>query len=293
VRELNRNSNILMRTRIGLIILATSIGLALTVIVAAAAGPTDFDASCKEGPQFAKTGDLITYTIIAMNTGDSVTGVVLSDALPSEVTLVNCTYYTQSLGTAIPSCDQNHVWEADFDPGDRITTTIVVSVTGSAKQHPMINRAYLSWDSYQKEMVYTTTLNPQTTTYLPLILYQQDPYEPNDTREQAYGPLVSNQAYTSYIYTEFDQRDYYYLTLPSTGSITVDLIVPDCCDYDLYLYDSPTGSYVAASNYMGKGLDEHIDYGAGQAGTVYYILVYSFYQDHSSEDPYVLNATFP
>jgi hypothetical protein len=26
---------------------------------------------------------------------------------------------------------------------------------------------------------------------------------------------------------------------------------------------------------------------------VYYVLVYSFYQDHSPEDPYVLNAAFP
>ena len=134
--------------------------------------------------------------------------------------------------------------------------------------------------------------------YLPLTLrrwtwwHQHDTYEPNDTREEAYGPLTSGQDYTSHIYLESDQRDYYTMILTSAGPIVVDLTVPACCDYDLYLYDSPTGDFIAASNYMGKGLDEHLEYSASHAGT-YYILVYSPYKDYSSEYPYQLHPTFP
>ena len=135
--------------------------------------------------------------------------------------------------------------------------------------------------------------------YLPLTLrqwatwYQYDTYEPNNTREEAHGPLNSEQSYDSYIYNENDQRDYYYLTPASSGSIVVDLTVPACCDYDLYLYDSLTGDFIAASNYMGKGLNEQMTYNSAQAGTTYYILVYSPYQDYSDQDQYQLQPTFP
>jgi len=145
----------------------------------------------------------------------------------------------------------------------------------------------------------TTTWVGPSRIYLPLTLrqwvawYEYDTHEPNNTREEAYGPLSSGQNYYSYIYNESDQRDYYYLTPTSSGSIVVSLAVPACCDYDLYLYDSLTGSFIAASNYMGKGLDEQMTFSPAQAGTKYYVLVYSPYQDYSDQDQYRLRATFP
>jgi hypothetical protein len=133
--------------------------------------------------------------------------------------------------------------------------------------------------------------------YLPLVVYEYpywDTYEPNDTRVQAYGPLVSGQAYTSYIYSAADRMDYYSTTITAPGnSIVVDLTVPACCDYDLYLYDSLTGNYVAAANYMGLGLDEHMVYTTPQVGVTYYILVYSPYRHHSRTTPYYLKPVFP
>ncbi|MGD1997262.1 MAG: CARDB domain-containing protein, partial [Anaerolineae bacterium] len=55
------------------------------------------------------------------------------------------------------------------DGGDRITTTLAVTVTAGTMRWPLVNCAYLSWDTSQKEMCFTTTVNPSLL-YLPLIM---------------------------------------------------------------------------------------------------------------------------
>jgi len=300
MKEQSHYPSMPLRARIGLIILVTAIGLLLTMgVVVAQTGP-NFDESYKTGPLFADINDVITYTIVAMNTGEAVQDVVLSDTLPGFVTLATKCTYNDGDGNWDCANQPGHgyLWEEKFGQGKRITTTFAVTVNAGTLVWPLVNRAYLSWGSSTKTLVFTTTVNP-CRIYLPLTLrqwvawYQYDTYEPNNTREEAYGPLNSGQSYYSHIYNESDQRDYYYLPLTSSGSIVVNLTVPACCDYDLYLYNSLTGNFVAASNYTGKGLDEQMTYNSAQASATYYILVYSPYKDHSDQEQYQLRATFP
>lgn len=127
--------------------------------------------------------------------------------------------------------------------------------------------------------------------WLPIVIksYRPDPYEPNDSSSQAYGPLVSGVIYRSYVWSPND-RDWYYINVSALNTITIDLDVPSVADYDLYLYDSSATNLVAKSDSYGNGVDEHIEYEPNQIGK-YYILVYP-YQGYSDTDPYSLVATF-
>lgn len=257
-------------------------------------------------PQEVMMGDVITYTIVAMNTGDTVTDVVLLDDLPGGVEFVlgSCTYdigpdpQPSSLDLPCNSSfpTESQVWQEDLATGTHITTTFAATVTEDAAQGPLENCAYLNWDIIQKEMCFSTTV--KTHIYLPLIMrqwvwwYQYDIYEPNNTRQQAYGPLVSNQVYEAYIWDELDKSDYYSITATSSNTIIVDLWnIPDGCDYDLYLYDTPTGpAPIASSNQYGS-VDEHISYPSPTVGTIYYIRVYA-YSDFNNQQPYRLKVIY-
>jgi len=170
MKERGSHTGIPLAARIGLSICAAGIGLALTLIVVVAQAP-NFDSSYKTGPLFADTGDVIAYTIVAANTGDqAVSNVALSDTLPVGTTFVTCTYVISGDYVPYHPCNlPNPLWVEDFDPGGRITTTLIVQVTGGTMQWPLRNCAYLLWDSSQKEMCFTTTLNPPRQ-YLPVIM---------------------------------------------------------------------------------------------------------------------------
>jgi uncharacterized repeat protein (TIGR01451 family) len=202
-------------------------------------------------PPDARTGDVITYTIVAVNTGDSVSDVVLSDTLPGGVAFVpgSCTYHVAppgSLSLHLPCNDlipgQNQlVWQEDMSHGTRITTTFLVTITvpaGSA-HWPLQNCAHLSWSVIQEESCATSLANPTFHIYLPLIMrFREDLYEPNNTFADAYGPLESARPYRAYIWDATDEDDYYY-TSPLTGTpstLWARLFVPLGYDYDLYVY---------------------------------------------------------
>jgi uncharacterized repeat protein (TIGR01451 family) len=142
-----------------LTVLATAIGLLLALAVVTAQAPPDFDSSYKTGPQYADLGDLIHYTIVAVNTGGPVQNVVLSDSLPSGVQFIpgSCTYTYDGQSWNCGD-DLHQMWQANFASGDRITTTLAVWVTASTAQWPLVNHAYLSWNGDEKEMVFTTTV---------------------------------------------------------------------------------------------------------------------------------------
>lgn len=118
----------------------------------------DFSMSHKTGPLFAKTGDVITYTIVAVSAGGAVQNVVLSDTLPGGVVFVpgSCTYDD---GDGIWNCNSlDQMWRENFPPGGRITTTFTVTVTPGTLRLPLINHAFLGWADGQQEMVFTTTV---------------------------------------------------------------------------------------------------------------------------------------
>jgi hypothetical protein len=109
-----------------------------------------------------------------------------------------------------------------------------------------------------------------------------DSYEPNDTFEQAAGPLALGQAYQSYIWDEGD-IDNYLLQVDHGGTISMDLTdIPTVGDYDLFLY-AETGELLASSEL--RIAREHIE--QYLAPGIYYVSVRTF-AGFSRNEPYAL-----
>jgi uncharacterized repeat protein (TIGR01451 family) len=159
-------------TRVGQGIVAIIIGVTLTliaVVAIATAQASNFDSSYKTGPPFAETNDVITYTIVAVNTGGPVTDVLLSDPVPNGTVFVpgSCTYRRQ--GSASQICaPPPDLWQEDFATGDRITTSFAVQVTEGSMGWPLANCANLNWDGNQKVICISTIVNPWSI-YLPIV----------------------------------------------------------------------------------------------------------------------------
>ncbi|NPV60202.1 MAG: hypothetical protein HPY75_11160, partial [Actinobacteria bacterium] len=113
-----------------------------------------------------------------------------------------------------------------------------------------------------------------------------DPYEPNDTIEQAYGPL-SLGSYEALIYPEGDS-DFYSIDVPSRcRALRITLTsIPESCDYDLRLYDAAGEQIDGSGNENNQ--DKRIDR-ANPAQGRYYIEVMS-YETYSESDTYVLGV---
>ncbi|MBN1502094.1 hypothetical protein JW930_01000 [Candidatus Woesearchaeota archaeon] len=133
----------------------------------------------------------------------------------------------------------------------------------------------------------TSSSSTSSTTSTTLI---QDSYEPNDFPGEAYGPLLFNQAYISYI-LEGDPDDYYTVNLQTLIPVTITLDVPDDADYDLILYwfDGQTFNEVAASTNHGN-TRETLPYTPEVMGT-YYVRVFP-YEHCYSLIPYTLTVVF-
>ena len=113
------------------------------------------------------------------------------------------------------------------------------------------------------------------------------PNEPNDSFDQAYGPLESDQVLQSYIDTEGDW-DYYYFEA-GEGRIEVSLTdIPSDADYDLLLFDV---SRDELGRTTGLGDSEQLDVETSKAGK-HYVVVMAF-SGFSSDQPYSLKAIFP
>jgi hypothetical protein len=134
--------------------------------------------------------------------------------------------------------------------------------------------------------------------YLPVVLrnwaswYQYDAYEPNDSPEQAYGPIQSGQAYRSYIWNPTDTSDYYHFTPSAAAPVQVTLSqIPSGCDFDLYAYyyDGSDYQLIAYSNRSGTA-NESISF-TSVAGRQYFVRVYR-YAGSSSQSRYRLVATY-
>jgi hypothetical protein len=150
---------------------------------------------------------------------------------------------------------------------------------------------YSPWSNTRSVQV-TTQSNPSQV-YLPLVLRNwstsTDPYEPNDTFETAWGPLVSGATYYGFFPTTADNNDFYYIDLPAAHSIEVWLTgLPAGNDYDLYLYDA-AHVYIQHSGNVGT-VDEHILVSNKPAGR-YYIRV-TREAGTSATQPYALRAVY-
>jgi uncharacterized repeat protein (TIGR01451 family) len=182
MKTLCQNTGIPPLTKKGWVVAVVigSVVLALTAVVAVAQ-ESSFASSYKMGPRFAKTDDVISYTIAAANTGPPLSDVLLSDPVPDGAVYIvgSCTY--RRPGDRPMSCNAPpDLWLEDFAAGDLITTTFAVQVTAGTMNWPLINRAYLNWEDprqggYTKEISCTTVVNPRFSNYLPLIMRDYPP----------------------------------------------------------------------------------------------------------------------
>jgi hypothetical protein len=129
--------------------------------------------------------------------------------------------------------------------------------------------------------------------YLPLMMreYTHNRYEPNNSPEQAFGPLISGQVYWAFIWDETDTDDYYHFTPTTTAEVTVELTnVPVGKDYDLWVY-SYDGTYnvVDYSDRPGNA-DEDLGF-VPVARETYYVRVRP-YSGFSNIQPYYLKVVY-
>lgn len=145
---------------------------------------------------------------------------------------------------------------------------------------------YSPWSEPQDAHV-----GPWPSIRLPIVVrnYFHDPYEPNDTFADAWGPLVSGVTYHAHFPTESDEDDYYYFDMPATHRVEMWLtdILPGN-DHALYLYDAAHVFVDFSDNYGAE--DEHIVQISLLAGR-YYVRVERF-QGTTQTQPYALRVVF-
>ncbi|HDD25087.1 MAG TPA: hypothetical protein ENF52_06595 [Chloroflexi bacterium] len=137
----------------------------------------DFSGSSKVGPPEAERGDVVTYTIVTINSGDQISDVVLSDPPLTGLTFARCHYETIG-GSNSQACNQPpDLWTHDMDNNERITTTIAFTVTAGTLRWPVVNCATLrSGDiTWQEICAPETLLNAKAYIYLPAVLRSYPP----------------------------------------------------------------------------------------------------------------------
>jgi uncharacterized repeat protein (TIGR01451 family) len=160
---------ILAPKKFAVIALAAVIALSLALSVVGVALQTpDFSGSYKTGPAYTRDGDVIAYTILAVNTGESVEDVLLSDTLPLYATFIagSCIYRT-SWGPPQYCGPMDKLWQEDLNTGTSVITTFNVKVTRDTTGAPLINCAHLSWDGGRQELCFETVVDPGT--FLPFL----------------------------------------------------------------------------------------------------------------------------
>ncbi len=118
--------------------------------------------------------------------------------------------------------------------------------------------------------------------------YCTDAYEDNDSTASAWGPLFPGVDESPKICSTADV-DWFYLSAPGPGKISLSMTPPAAADYNLSLY-GPSGIQLRHSG-LGTGLNEGITYNARMAGT-YYVKVEGVDGSHNSSIPYTLSYSF-
>lgn len=120
-----------------------------------------------------------------------------------------------------------------------------------------------------------------------------DPYEPNDTFAQAWGPLPLNTDFWGFFNCERDtDRDFYFFDLPSAGRVIIELTnIPANSDYDLTLYNCPNVSCLVVHSGQSGNAEERIDVNI-PAGR-YYVRVVRSDASPLVSQPYRLRVSYP
>lgn len=232
----------------------------------------------------------------------------------STVTLDPCTELAEAAlaGPPTGTVGIGHTFTVTLGPADADPpiTYFWQATEQLPEAHPLLDRytdtMQFTWDVAGSQHVTVTASNPCAVTvsafhtitiesetwyvYLPLALrnHISDLYEPNDTPEQAYGPLVSGTPYFGLFPDSADTFDYYYIDILTLEPIDIHLTVPAQLDLDLWLYRGQTA--VSGSGTVGKGIDEALEFTPEQTG-IYHILVYRAVGSHPTAS-YALVARY-
>jgi len=116
-----------------------------------------------------------------------------------------------------------------------------------------------------------------------------DPYEPNDSYAQAYGPVTSGFPYNGYITSRTDV-DFFKIVGGSAFDLRVDLTVP--ADYDMYLVRKNGEQYVIIDSSVNMNQTPELIQRSGLSAGEYYVAVlYLWNNDNYSPNPYELTMT--
>ena len=160
------------------------------------------------------------------------------------------------------------------------TPTVTVTRTPPAQSRSL----YLPLFLRLFDVPWPTPTSTRTPTPVP-----GDPYEPNNSFDQAWGPLNSGQVYRALIYAPSDVDDFYRFDMPQARTIQVDLWdIPANNDYHLYLYNA-SRTLVGYSGNAGNA-PEQINTANLPPGR-YYVRVQRI-AGHSATQQYSLRAVY-
>lgn len=168
------------------------------------------------------------------------------------------------------------------------TPTATWTPTPTATTQGGIVRVYAPWVARQPTPIATNTPTPTATPVCP-----SDPYEPNGTFVQAWGPLPLNQDFYGFFNCPSEtDRDYYYFNLASSRRVIVTLQnIPAGSDYDLALYSCASASCLAGYSGNTGTANERIDVTVN-AGR-YYVRVTRSPSSPLVSQPYRLRVSTP
>jgi hypothetical protein len=213
-------------------------------------------------------GSLITYTITLRKAGTAAETVRVTDTL-------GLYYRVHDAMDFIEDPPGTLGWQGDV-AGEPIPLQFVAKVVelGSLPRGETIldNQAMIAFGT-QAPIKIEDEQPPKIVVhgaYAPLVSRDHflDPYEPNDTPEEAHGPLLSTKPYMAYFPREADADDYYYIEVGKGTRVDVDLSVPNDLDLDLWIYDSEN-RLIAGSSRSGFGRDESVTLEPEQEGKHY------------------------
>ena len=249
--------------------------------------PTVTITSPTSNDTYTASSSTISLSGSASDNGSGINSVTWSNSKGGSGTASGTTSWSIS-SISLSSGDNTITITATDGVGYTGTDTITVTYTTSTRPTPTTTATPSSTPVVIPSPTQSATPTPVPTTSpspTPVSTCTDD-YEPNDSFDTAYGPLVSQSSYSAKICTLFD-NDYFKINVASPGIISLILNIPPDKDYDLYLYDSQS---MVAFSIQGIGVPESITYFANTPGT-YYILVFG-YGSFDENQTYTLSGTW-
>ncbi len=198
---------------------------------------------------------------------NSPNGVIVGTAAATDVELAN----GDSLTYAITGGNTGNVFAINSSSGQ---ITVPDSSKLDAGGMPIFNLTVTVTDLGNKVDTGIITINvtplPITFLYLPILMNNYPPIEPNNNCSQSFGIGTG----TTYEFTADDQEDWYAITLSAPGNLNVTLSSFEPAQGQLIVYAGPCSSLTALQNDGSSSTTKVVNLTGLAAGT-YYIRVFS------------------